>query len=394
MRKSIGKFILTLRKEKNLTQKDLANILNVSDKTISRWECEETMPDLSLIPEIANYFDITVDELLRGERNTFVFKNSTNSTSFLDNKYLKFTNLNLIAIAISISSLLIAILCNSVFLNGPLGFWLSTILILASTIFEVFLINNYFIRSSDEYSSYNNKIISKAINILTLNIGIIFFLLPIPVLVGKEKAGLNDLFIHGLLSLVISFAILLILYIIFIKPLLIKKGLLSLNEKETSIFNHKRKSTIKLTIINIVVIILGIICYLIIPHVLTNKDFNTEKYELILSYEEYLNLKELNEYGYQGLLKAIYDDDGNPILFYYRNNQDILEIRPSNTPDRLPIYVTVSENVFTSLKATRLSEYQSDTIGCIIIATFLSLVTTSILGVVKLKKYKALKNED
>ncbi|MCD8021449.1 MAG: helix-turn-helix domain-containing protein, partial [Lachnospiraceae bacterium] len=68
--KSIGSFIAALRKANGLTQKDLAEKLNVSDKTVSRWERDEGAPDLSLIPVIAEIFGVTCDELLRGERKT------------------------------------------------------------------------------------------------------------------------------------------------------------------------------------------------------------------------------------------------------------------------------------------------------------------------------------
>ena len=68
--KTIGKFITALRKANGMTQKDLAEKLNVSDKSVSRWERDEGAPDLSLIPVIAEIFDVTCDELLRGERKS------------------------------------------------------------------------------------------------------------------------------------------------------------------------------------------------------------------------------------------------------------------------------------------------------------------------------------
>lgn len=67
-KKTMGNFIAVLRKANGMTQKDLAERLNVSDKAVSRWERDENAPDLSLIPVIAEVFGITVDELLRGER--------------------------------------------------------------------------------------------------------------------------------------------------------------------------------------------------------------------------------------------------------------------------------------------------------------------------------------
>ena len=68
-KKTIGKFISALRKANGMTQKELGEKLFVSDKTVSRWECDECTPELSLIPSIAEIFGITTDELLCGERN-------------------------------------------------------------------------------------------------------------------------------------------------------------------------------------------------------------------------------------------------------------------------------------------------------------------------------------
>ena len=67
-KKSIGQFIAALRKANGMTQKQLGERLNVSDKAVSRWERDECAPDLSLIPVIAEIFSVTSDEILRGER--------------------------------------------------------------------------------------------------------------------------------------------------------------------------------------------------------------------------------------------------------------------------------------------------------------------------------------
>ena len=69
-KKSIGQFLAALRKANGMTQQEIADRLNVSNKAVSRWERDECTPELSLIPSIAEIFGITVDELLRGERNT------------------------------------------------------------------------------------------------------------------------------------------------------------------------------------------------------------------------------------------------------------------------------------------------------------------------------------
>ena len=65
MKLSLGAFIAQLRKEKGLTQKQLSEILGVSDKTISHWEREESAPDISILPILASTLGVTVDELLK-----------------------------------------------------------------------------------------------------------------------------------------------------------------------------------------------------------------------------------------------------------------------------------------------------------------------------------------
>ena len=63
----IGKFIAECRKEKNLTQVQLAEKLNMSYKSISKWETGRGMPDSSIMLELCNYLGISVNELLSGE---------------------------------------------------------------------------------------------------------------------------------------------------------------------------------------------------------------------------------------------------------------------------------------------------------------------------------------
>ncbi len=65
----IGKFLKGLRKEKGITQEQLAEILGISNRTISRWETGNNMPDISLLVEIAEYFDVSILEIINGERN-------------------------------------------------------------------------------------------------------------------------------------------------------------------------------------------------------------------------------------------------------------------------------------------------------------------------------------
>lgn len=87
----IGKFIAKLRKEKNMTQAQLAEKMGVTDKSISRWENGKTMPDVSLFEPLCNELNISINELLKGEKTE-----NTNDTDNLSaealmgySKYLK-----------------------------------------------------------------------------------------------------------------------------------------------------------------------------------------------------------------------------------------------------------------------------------------------------------------
>ena len=64
----IGKFILQLRKEKGMTQKELAEKLGVTDRAISKWENGRGMPELSLMKALCDELGISVNELLSGEK--------------------------------------------------------------------------------------------------------------------------------------------------------------------------------------------------------------------------------------------------------------------------------------------------------------------------------------
>lgn len=66
--KKIGMFLKTLRKEKGLTQEQLAEHFNVSGRTVSRWETGSNMPDLSLLVELADYYHLDIREIIDGER--------------------------------------------------------------------------------------------------------------------------------------------------------------------------------------------------------------------------------------------------------------------------------------------------------------------------------------
>ncbi len=65
--KKTGQFIQTRRKEKQLTQKQLADILGISDKTVSKWETGRGIPNVTFVSQLCEILGISVNEFLSGE---------------------------------------------------------------------------------------------------------------------------------------------------------------------------------------------------------------------------------------------------------------------------------------------------------------------------------------
>lgn len=81
----IGNLIYTLRKEKHLTQLQLAERMNISDKTVSKWERGLGCPDISLLPELSKILEINIEELLSGKLdiNDFTGGNMKNTKFYI-----------------------------------------------------------------------------------------------------------------------------------------------------------------------------------------------------------------------------------------------------------------------------------------------------------------------
>lgn len=155
--KTIGSFIAALRKVNGLTQKELAEKLNVSDKAVSRWERDESLPDLMLIPVIADIFGITSDELLRGERKkseeaptvTDEKKTKTMIEHLLKSKFHKFENLSIISLFLIVAGLALFLI---LYLHGyPVtGFIISGVFAFVSSICVILFARNYYYETDSE----------------------------------------------------------------------------------------------------------------------------------------------------------------------------------------------------------------------------------------------------
>lgn len=78
--KKIGSFLKELRKEKNVTQQQFAEIIGVSNRTVSRWETGSNMPDLDIVMQIADFYEVDLREILDGERKSEKMDNELKET--------------------------------------------------------------------------------------------------------------------------------------------------------------------------------------------------------------------------------------------------------------------------------------------------------------------------
>ena len=278
-KKTVGKFISVLRKLNGMTQKELGEKLFVSDKTVSRWECDECTPELSLIPSIAEIFGITADELLRGERNNpdreaaasegVVNKQKAKSDKqfklLLHNRKKKFTNLSFISIGLIIVGLIAATICNLGFSEGLLGFCLASVFFVVATICQSCFTVNFRLLIDEEEAEHAEEIKKANTDMVFSSVKIFFgillifaFCLPIAVLMLSYFNSHYGLFIDswilfGALFAAVAFFLAFCVYKIFVLKVLINKEIVWLDEQAVSKVNAESKLLGKICIVFAVV---------------------------------------------------------------------------------------------------------------------------------------------
>lgn len=85
----IGQFLKRLRTEKSLTQEKLAELIGASNRSVSRWENGNTMPDFDLLIELAKFYDVSIDEIMDGKRKEENMDKQTEETLY---KVAEYTN--------------------------------------------------------------------------------------------------------------------------------------------------------------------------------------------------------------------------------------------------------------------------------------------------------------
>ena len=190
-RKSMGAFIAVLRKARGLTQRQLAEMLNVSDKTVSRWERDEGCPDLALIPVLAEIFSVSCDELLRGERRAREQGAAAGSgRGEKQRKYLlaaalsRFINCSYIAQLLALLGLTAAAAANFGFSRGRLGFFLGLGFFLVSALCQLIFRNKALVSAGEpgeeEQSGYRLTVLHRTE--LSLALALVLFSAALPLL--------------------------------------------------------------------------------------------------------------------------------------------------------------------------------------------------------------------
>lgn len=117
----VGKIIKTCRTEKGLTQEELANILFVSRQLISKWENGKSYPDLNQLIQLSDYFDLSLDELMRGDQEMIKKKDTQVKTSEKGKKILIVLVIILLLISLYYGALTIK--KNNLYKNVRKGDW-------------------------------------------------------------------------------------------------------------------------------------------------------------------------------------------------------------------------------------------------------------------------------
>ncbi len=305
-RKSIGQFISALRKANGMTQKQLAERLNVSDKAVSRWERDESAPDLSLIPVIAEIFGVTSDEILRGERSNQSVEDFAPQSNARAEKQLehlinstrtKFTLCSIIAASIGFMGLLAAMICNFGFYRAGLGFLIGCVFYVAAVICEILfvILTVNSIKASgfedEKLNEFKKALFKTAVYAFSIILYLIFISIPF-IEGGTGFFSITfELWLLRILIYSTIYAIVLFVGLTVANRLAVKKGFFTLSEKEQiqseKLLKLKKKSAI------ILVVMLSITFAL---HFIFDEVLYSSIWRVAAGGREYTDLAEFKEY--------------------------------------------------------------------------------------------------
>lgn len=257
-RKTIGGFIAALRKANGMTQKDLAALLGVSDKTVSRWERDDGAPDLSLIPVIAEIFGVSCDELLRGERRPpsergeapegerTSAKGQKQRQHLLRSALSRYQNLTCVAMGVSVVGAIAAMICDLVFLKAVLGFLVGAIFFVASAVCQAIFVNRALLGVEDggldveALSGYKRKVTALAERAIGLTVLFLGFTFPLLLVDAGLGLGAGSMLLQGAVGAA-AFLLIYAVVLYFLNGWLVKKGRFNLSDDEAAVWRHNHR---------------------------------------------------------------------------------------------------------------------------------------------------------
>lgn len=257
-KKTMGGFLAALRKANGMTQRELAERLNVSDKSVSRWERDDGAPDLSLIPVIAEIFDVSCDELLRGERKSpaqradgaeageMTAKAEKQRQRLLKAARMQYRNQTCIAVGISVVGMIAALVCNLAFLKAVLGFFLGAVFFAAGIVCQLVFVNKAFFRVEDSeldeetLAGFRRDVIALAERSVGVTVAFVGFTFPLVLVDAFLGLGADSLLLWGTLgaaAFLLAYAV--VLYVV--NGRMVKSGALPLSERAAEVYWHNRR---------------------------------------------------------------------------------------------------------------------------------------------------------
>lgn len=247
-KKTIGALIAALRKANGMTQRELAEQLNVSDKTVSRWERDDGAPDLSLIPVIAELFGVTCDELLRGERKSpegrsepaeecITARGEKSLRNLLSLCQQRFRMQSLIAACVTLAGLIGALIANQGCNRAYIGFFIALAFCFAGAAVQFIFTDRAWhvvpeeMEDEPRCKTYRCQIVQITLAVLGVCVGVLAFCVPL-ICVGDAYVGLlgRHWFRSGGVLMLIVLAVWCVIRLI-VRHRMFRKGLLSLSEQ-------------------------------------------------------------------------------------------------------------------------------------------------------------------
>lgn len=275
-KKTIGGLIAALRKANGMTQRDLAERLNVSDKAVSRWEREECAPDLSLIPVIAEIFGVTCDELLRGECRSaeqrtapedgeaVTAKGERERKRLIRVSLSRFQSRSIVSLGIVLAGMIAAMAGNFALTRAYLGFLMGAAFYLAAVVCQAVFANGALLAVSgeslteQELGDYRRQVLFWTESVGAVTLCLLASSLPLALMTHDARVGLSwGAWIRGGFVFGAVAAGLMLLTGHFLNAALLKRGIYTRNDPQRYWHNHRLKGRCALLLLALYAVTFG-----------------------------------------------------------------------------------------------------------------------------------------